>query len=173
MLQICIKNASSDYGQVCLWKWNEEMDKAWININASAFKGTDSFKFLCKFVNLLYNIPHNALLLCFWDQKKLITHDLWPLMLPTVDHFWSHANTPPPIISLLGMDPPKEMAVSDVTEDAVTISWIKPLAPFEYYKLSYQSARGSIFFTYCNICLHCIIIMWYLLSEHICQLTAF
>uniref|UniRef100_A0A7N6BFW2 Tenascin R (restrictin, janusin) n=1 Tax=Anabas testudineus TaxID=64144 RepID=A0A7N6BFW2_ANATE len=40
-----------------------------------------------------------------------------------------------------GMDSPKEMTVSDVTEDAVTISWIKPLAPFEYYKLSYQSAR--------------------------------
>uniref|UniRef100_A0A3B5KYR8 Tenascin R (restrictin, janusin) n=1 Tax=Xiphophorus couchianus TaxID=32473 RepID=A0A3B5KYR8_9TELE len=39
------------------------------------------------------------------------------------------------------MDPPKELAVSDVTEDSVTISWIKPLAPFEYYKLSYQSAR--------------------------------
>lgn len=42
------------------------------------------------------------------------------------------------------MDPPKEMTVSDVTEDAVTISWIKPLAPFEYYKLSYQSARGTV-----------------------------
>ncbi|TKS79860.1 Tenascin-R [Collichthys lucidus] len=43
-----------------------------------------------------------------------------------------------------GMDPPKEMTVSDVTEDAVTISWIKPLAPFEYYKLSYQSAKGRV-----------------------------
>uniref|UniRef100_A0A1A8IR78 Tenascin R (Restrictin, janusin) n=1 Tax=Nothobranchius kuhntae TaxID=321403 RepID=A0A1A8IR78_NOTKU len=43
-----------------------------------------------------------------------------------------------------GMDPPKELTVSDVTEDAVTISWIKPLAPFEYYKLSYQSARGRV-----------------------------
>ncbi|XP_014900144.1 tenascin-R isoform X3 [Poecilia latipinna] len=42
------------------------------------------------------------------------------------------------------MDPPKELAVSDVTEDLVTISWIKPLAPFEYYKLSYQSARGRV-----------------------------
>ncbi|XP_041660176.1 tenascin-R isoform X3 [Cheilinus undulatus] len=42
------------------------------------------------------------------------------------------------------MDPPKEMTVSDVTEDSVTISWIKPLAPFEYYKLSYQSARGRV-----------------------------
>ncbi|XP_030607181.1 tenascin-R [Archocentrus centrarchus] len=43
-----------------------------------------------------------------------------------------------------GIDPPKDMTVSDVTEDAVTISWIKPLAPFEYYKLSYQSARGRV-----------------------------
>lgn len=51
------------------------------------------------------------------------------------------------LITLLGMDPPKEMMVSDVTEDAVTISWIKPLAPFEYYKLSYQSARGSVHMT--------------------------
>ncbi|XP_038145227.1 tenascin-R isoform X2 [Cyprinodon tularosa] len=42
------------------------------------------------------------------------------------------------------MDPPKELAVSDVTEDAVTISWIKPLASFEYYKLFYQSARGRV-----------------------------
>ncbi|XP_035994065.1 tenascin-R isoform X3 [Fundulus heteroclitus] len=42
------------------------------------------------------------------------------------------------------MDPPKELAVSDVTEDEVTVSWIKPLAPFEYYKLSYQSARGRV-----------------------------
>lgn len=48
------------------------------------------------------------------------------------------------------MDPPKEMMVSDVTEDSVTISWIKPMAPFEYYKLSYQSARGSIVFTQLN-----------------------
>lgn len=41
------------------------------------------------------------------------------------------------------MDPPKELTVLDVTEDVVTINWIKPLAPFEYYKLSYQSARGN------------------------------
>uniref|UniRef100_A0A8C2ZVX2 Tenascin-R n=1 Tax=Cyclopterus lumpus TaxID=8103 RepID=A0A8C2ZVX2_CYCLU len=43
-----------------------------------------------------------------------------------------------------GMDPPKEVTVSDVTEDAVTIFWIQPLAPFEYYKLSYQSDRGRV-----------------------------
>ncbi|XP_054482777.1 tenascin-R [Anoplopoma fimbria] len=48
------------------------------------------------------------------------------------------------IDAFTGMDPPKELTVSDVTEDAVTISWIKPLAPFEYYKLSYQSARGRV-----------------------------
>lgn len=45
------------------------------------------------------------------------------------------------------MDPPKELTVSDVTEDAVTLSWIKPLAPFEYYKLSYQSAKGTMYST--------------------------
>lgn len=45
----------------------------------------------------------------------------------------------------LGMDPPKLLTVSAVAEDIVTISWIKPLAPFEYYKLSYQSARGISF----------------------------
>ncbi|XP_037538189.1 tenascin-R [Nematolebias whitei] len=43
-----------------------------------------------------------------------------------------------------GMDPPKELTMSDVTEDSVTISWIKPLALFEYYKLSYQSAKGRV-----------------------------
>ncbi|KAM9720342.1 tenascin-R isoform 5-T5 [Menidia menidia] len=48
------------------------------------------------------------------------------------------------IDAFTGMDPPKEMTVSDVTEDGVTISWITPLAPFEYYKLSYQSARGRV-----------------------------
>ncbi|XP_071347878.1 tenascin-R isoform X2 [Trachinotus anak] len=48
------------------------------------------------------------------------------------------------IDAFTGMDPPKELMVSDVTEDTVTISWIKPLAPFEYYKLSYQSARGRV-----------------------------
>ncbi|KAG7267624.1 hypothetical protein CRUP_018602 [Coryphaenoides rupestris] len=43
-----------------------------------------------------------------------------------------------------GMDPPKEMTMSLVTEDSVTISWIKPFAPFEYYKMSYQLARGRV-----------------------------
>lgn len=51
-----------------------------------------------------------------------------------------------PITALLGIDPPKEVMVTDVTEDAVTISWIKPMASFEYYKLSYQSVRGSVYF---------------------------
>ncbi|XP_010792748.1 tenascin-R [Notothenia coriiceps] len=48
------------------------------------------------------------------------------------------------IDAFTGMDPPKEMTMSDVTEDSVIISWIKPMAPFEYYKLSYQSARGRV-----------------------------
>uniref|UniRef100_W5K3R2 Tenascin-R n=1 Tax=Astyanax mexicanus TaxID=7994 RepID=W5K3R2_ASTMX len=43
-----------------------------------------------------------------------------------------------------GMDPPREITVSYVTEDSVTISWIQPLAPFNYYKMSYQSAKGRV-----------------------------
>ncbi|CAL1579690.1 unnamed protein product [Knipowitschia caucasica] len=41
-----------------------------------------------------------------------------------------------------GTDPPKELLVSDVTEDSVTLSWITPMAPFKYYQLSYVSAQG-------------------------------
>ncbi|XP_049602878.1 tenascin-R isoform X3 [Syngnathus scovelli] len=48
------------------------------------------------------------------------------------------------IDAFTGMDPPKQMTVSAVAEDIVTISWLKPLAPFEYYKLSYQSAQGRV-----------------------------
>ncbi|KAJ8011958.1 hypothetical protein DPEC_G00063720 [Dallia pectoralis] len=43
-----------------------------------------------------------------------------------------------------GMDPPKEMAVSYVTEDSVTISWSRPFTTFDYYKMSHQSARGRV-----------------------------
>uniref|UniRef100_A0A8C7YSM3 Tenascin R (restrictin, janusin) n=1 Tax=Oryzias sinensis TaxID=183150 RepID=A0A8C7YSM3_9TELE len=55
-------------------------------------------------------------------------------------------STSEPITASLvtGMDPPKELTVLDVTEDVVTINWIKPLASFEYYKLSYQSAKGRV-----------------------------
>uniref|UniRef100_A0AAY5L672 Tenascin R (restrictin, janusin) n=1 Tax=Esox lucius TaxID=8010 RepID=A0AAY5L672_ESOLU len=48
------------------------------------------------------------------------------------------------IDSFTGMDPPKEMTMSYVTEDSVTISWSRPFAPFDYYKMSYQSARGRV-----------------------------
>ncbi|XP_066548454.1 tenascin-R [Amia ocellicauda] len=45
---------------------------------------------------------------------------------------------------ITGMDPPREIAVSYVTEDSVTISWIPPIAIFDYYKMSYQSSRGRV-----------------------------
>ncbi|KAG5285547.1 hypothetical protein AALO_G00004640 [Alosa alosa] len=43
-----------------------------------------------------------------------------------------------------GIDPPRDMTVSYVTEDTVTISWQQPLAPFDYYKMSYQSSKGRV-----------------------------
>ncbi|MBN3325392.1 TENR protein, partial [Atractosteus spatula] len=46
------------------------------------------------------------------------------------------------IYLLLGMDPPKDIAVSFITENSVTLSWTPPIAPFDSYKMSYQSSRG-------------------------------
>ncbi|XP_053483959.1 tenascin-R [Ictalurus furcatus] len=43
-----------------------------------------------------------------------------------------------------GMDPPREIMVSYISEDSVTVSWAQPLAHFDYYKMSYQSTRGQV-----------------------------
>lgn len=102
-----------------------------------------TLRFVCKFLTLQHNIHHNAL------PENNLEHSASSVVHRGL--FQSHACTSLPKLLHLGMDPPKEMAVSDVSEDAVTISWIRPLAPFEYYKLSYQSARGSVYFTYCII----------------------
>ncbi|XP_042574482.1 tenascin-R-like isoform X2 [Cyprinus carpio] len=48
------------------------------------------------------------------------------------------------IDAFTGMDPPRDMSVLYVTEESVTISWIQPLAPFDYYKMSYQSPKGRM-----------------------------
>ncbi|XP_067309569.1 tenascin-R isoform X2 [Pseudorasbora parva] len=48
------------------------------------------------------------------------------------------------IDAFTGMDPPRDTTVMYVTEESVTISWIQPLAPFDYYKMSYQSPKGRM-----------------------------
>uniref|UniRef100_A0A8C2ASX4 Janusin n=1 Tax=Cyprinus carpio TaxID=7962 RepID=A0A8C2ASX4_CYPCA len=48
------------------------------------------------------------------------------------------------IDAFTGMDPPRDMTMLYVTEDSVTISWIQPYAPFDYYKMSYQSPKGRM-----------------------------
>ncbi|XP_015210855.2 tenascin-R isoform X3 [Lepisosteus oculatus] len=48
------------------------------------------------------------------------------------------------IDAFTGMDPPKDIAVSFITENSVTLSWIPPIAPFDSYKMSYQSSRGRV-----------------------------
>lgn len=42
-----------------------------------------------------------------------------------------------------GMDPPRDITVLYVTEESATISWFQPLAPFDYYKMAYQSPKGT------------------------------
>ncbi|XP_046708280.1 tenascin-R isoform X2 [Silurus meridionalis] len=48
------------------------------------------------------------------------------------------------IDAFTGMDPPREIMVSLISEDSVTISWAQPLAYFDYYKMSYQYGRGQV-----------------------------
>ncbi|XP_051554686.1 tenascin-R isoform X2 [Myxocyprinus asiaticus] len=48
------------------------------------------------------------------------------------------------IDAFTGMDPPRDMTVLYVTEESVTLSWIQPLAAFDYYKMSYQSPKGRM-----------------------------
>ncbi|XP_062849990.1 tenascin-R [Trichomycterus rosablanca] len=43
-----------------------------------------------------------------------------------------------------GMDPPRDMTVSYVTEDSVTVLWAHPFSSFNYYKMSYQTAKGRV-----------------------------
>ncbi|XP_051789090.1 tenascin-R isoform X2 [Erpetoichthys calabaricus] len=43
-----------------------------------------------------------------------------------------------------GLDPPRETSYLNVTEDSVSLSWLPPIAPFDYYKMSYQSSRGRV-----------------------------
>ncbi|XP_049602877.1 tenascin-R isoform X2 [Syngnathus scovelli] len=81
------------------------------------------------------------------SKTRSLVQGLLPSTQYTISLFTIQGDvTSDPITASLttGMDPPKQMTVSAVAEDIVTISWLKPLAPFEYYKLSYQSAQGRV-----------------------------
>ncbi|XP_026050894.1 tenascin-R [Carassius auratus] len=72
---------------------------------------------------------------------------LLPSRRYTVTLVTMHGNvTSKPVIGSVttGMDPPRDMTVLYVTEESVTISWIQPYAPFDYYKMSYQSPKGRV-----------------------------
>ncbi|XP_019355868.2 tenascin-R [Alligator mississippiensis] len=43
-----------------------------------------------------------------------------------------------------GIDPPKDLAVGNVTENSMTIFWAPPIAAFDHYRISYQSAQGRV-----------------------------
>ncbi|KAJ3594637.1 hypothetical protein NHX12_003944 [Muraenolepis orangiensis] len=47
------------------------------------------------------------------------------------------------LITIQG-DATSEPVTATLTTDSVTISWIRPLAPFDYYKMSYKSSRGRV-----------------------------
>ncbi|XP_017566451.1 tenascin-R isoform X3 [Pygocentrus nattereri] len=83
----------------------------------------------------------------YGSKTRTVLTGLLPSRQYTVTLIAIHGDTasePITDIVVTGMDPPREMTVSYVTEDSVTISWVQPLAPFDYYKMSYQSARGRV-----------------------------
>lgn len=42
-----------------------------------------------------------------------------------------------------GIDPPKDITISNVTKDSVVVSWSPPVAPFDYYRVSYRPTQGN------------------------------
>lgn len=44
---------------------------------------------------------------------------------------------------LVGIDPPKDITISNVTKDSVMVSWSPPVAPFDYYRVSYRPTQGN------------------------------
>ncbi|KAK9979234.1 hypothetical protein ABG768_012674 [Culter alburnus] len=81
------------------------------------------------------------------SKTRITLTGLLPSRRYTVTLVTMHGNvTSKPVIGSVttGMDPPRDMTVLYVTEESVTISWIQPLAPFDYYKMSYQSPKGRM-----------------------------
>ncbi|TRY98097.1 hypothetical protein DNTS_028461 [Danionella cerebrum] len=81
------------------------------------------------------------------SKTRITITNLMPSKHYTVSLVTMHANvTSNPVIGTVttGMDPPRDLTVLYVTEDSVTISWNLPLAPFDYYKMSYQSQKGRM-----------------------------
>ncbi|KAK2900825.1 hypothetical protein Q8A67_008940 [Cirrhinus molitorella] len=81
------------------------------------------------------------------SKTRITLTGLLPSRRYTVTLVTMHGNvTSKPVIGSVatGMDPPRDTTVLYVTEESVTISWIQPLAPFDYYKMSYQSPKGRM-----------------------------
>uniref|UniRef100_A0A8C5K474 Tenascin-R n=2 Tax=Jaculus jaculus TaxID=51337 RepID=A0A8C5K474_JACJA len=51
--------------------------------------------------------------------------------------------TSEPIVGSIttGIDPPKDITISNVTKDSVTVSWSSPVASFDYYRVSYRPTQ--------------------------------
>ncbi|XP_005867752.1 PREDICTED: tenascin-R isoform X2 [Myotis brandtii] len=51
--------------------------------------------------------------------------------------------TSEPIVGSIttGIDPPKDITISNVTKDSVVVSWSPPVASFDYYRVSYRPTQ--------------------------------
>uniref|UniRef100_A0A672PMQ6 Tenascin-R n=1 Tax=Sinocyclocheilus grahami TaxID=75366 RepID=A0A672PMQ6_SINGR len=78
------------------------------------------------------------------SKTRITLTGLLPSRRYTVTLVTMHGNvTSKPVIGSVTTGV-KDMTVQYVTEESVTISWIQPYAPFDYYKMSYQSPKGRM-----------------------------
>ncbi|XP_056600184.1 tenascin-R [Triplophysa dalaica] len=81
------------------------------------------------------------------SKTRITLTGLLPSKRYAVSLVTMHGNvTSKPVVGLVttGMDPPRDITVLYVTEESATISWFQPLAPFDYYKMAYQSPKGRV-----------------------------
>nr|XP_055057751.1 tenascin-R isoform X1 [Misgurnus anguillicaudatus] len=81
------------------------------------------------------------------SKTKIALTGLLPSRRYTVSLVTMHGNvSSEPVVGPVttGMDPPRDLSVLYITEESATISWIQPLAPFDYYKMAYQSPKGRV-----------------------------
>ncbi|KAA0719367.1 Tenascin-R [Triplophysa tibetana] len=81
------------------------------------------------------------------SKTRITLTGLLPSRRYAVSLVTMHGNvTSKPVVGLVttGMDPPRDITVLYVTEESATISWFQPLAPFDYYKMAYQSPKGRV-----------------------------
>uniref|UniRef100_F1S706 Tenascin-R n=1 Tax=Sus scrofa TaxID=9823 RepID=F1S706_PIG len=77
-------------------------------------------------------------------KRHAVLTDLQPATEYIVNLVAVHGTvTSEPIVGSIttGIDPPKDITISNVTKDSVMVSWSPPVASFDYYRVSYRPTQ--------------------------------